>query len=549
MNQNQLQELLYTENPSDTLWAKIHAKLPNYYTYLWLREDGTPYYVGKGHGDRAYRKGCPSRERIIVQDWPSENAAFSAETFLIAYYGRKDLGTGCLRNRTAGGEGVAGHVKSAKEREGISKRNKGNKHCLGRSLSLEHRTNLSAAGKGNKNGLGYRHSANARAKMSIARAGRTRPKSTGKRISEALLGHRTSLETREKISRSQHSRLQRKKNYELLEGSSLLITGGTGFFGQAMAKRALQAEAAEVRIFSRDEYKQEIMRREFSDSRLKFYIGDVREPSSLRDALRGVDNIFHASAMKQVPSCEFFPFEAVRTNILGSENVFTVAQELGIKKVVAMSTDKAVYPVGAMGLSKALMEKLMVAKARSCCKPILCGTRYGNVMASRGSVIPLFIQQIKMGKPITVTNPEMTRFLMSVEEALDLVMYAFQNGRTGDIFVKKAPASTILVLAEAIKELLGASNEIKIIGTRHGEKVYETLVAHEEMSSAEDCGDYFRLPSDARDMNYAAYFSEGTPIKSEEYSSHNTTRLDKNETIALLMQLNCIKEELCGSTS
>jgi UDP-glucose 4-epimerase len=295
----------------------------------------------------------------------------------------------------------------------------------------------------------------------------------------------------------------------LFENKTLLITGGTGSFGNAVLKRFLHTNIKEIRVFSRDEKKQEDMRIEMANNKIKFYIGDVRNYDSINGALDNVDYIFHAAALKQVPSCEFYPMEAVRTNVLGTENVLNAAHANNVKKVICLSTDKAVYPINAMGISKALMEKLMVAKARMSCdqKTTYIGTRYGNVMASRGSVIPLFIKQIRMGQSLTITDPNMTRFLMSLEDAVDLVLYGFNNARQGDIFVQKAPASTILDLAIALKELFNASNEIKIIGTRHGEKLYETLLTREEMSKAEDMGDYFRIVQDERDLNYGKYFS------------------------------------------
>jgi UDP-glucose 4-epimerase len=338
----------------------------------------------------------------------------------------------------------------------------------------------------------------------------------------------------------------------MFEGRTILITGGTGTFGNAVVQRYLKSDIKEIRIFSRDEMKQETMRTEIRDERVKFFIGDVREPSSLFVPMTGTDYVFHAAALKQVPSCEFFPLEAVRTNIIGAENVFSTAVKCGVKNVIALSTDKAVYPISAMGMSKAMMEKLLVAKARSCTDPVFCGTRYGNVMASRGSVIPLFISQIKSGQPITITDPSMTRFMMSIDEAVDLVVYAFQNGRAGDIFIKKAPAATILTVAEALKEMFTAKNEIKIIGTRHGEKQYEMLVTYEEMARAEDLGDYYCVPLDARNLNYSLYCTEGQikrTIDGSEYTSHNTHRLDLKETIDLLSTLKFVKEELCGSTS
>ncbi len=332
----------------------------------------------------------------------------------------------------------------------------------------------------------------------------------------------------------------------------LLITGGTGTFGNAVVRRYLKTDIAEIRIFSRDEKKQDDMRNALRNDRLKFFLGDVREPSSLLAPMRGVDYVFHAAALKQVPSCEFFPLEAVRTNTLGAENVLSAALACGVKNVIVLSTDKAVYPINAMGMSKALMEKLMVAKARMYGDngTVFCGTRYGNVMASRGSVIPLFISQILAGKPLTVTDPNMTRFMMTIEDAVDLVVYAFQNGKPGDIFVQKAPAATILTLAEALKKLFEADSEIQILGTRHGEKLYETLLNREEMAKAEDRGGYYRIPADVRDLNYALYFSQGQVDISfaEEYTSHNTHRMDQTEMIELLLKLDCVQDALNTGT-
>jgi UDP-glucose 4-epimerase len=330
----------------------------------------------------------------------------------------------------------------------------------------------------------------------------------------------------------------------------LLITGGTGSFGNAVLRRFLHTDIKEIRVFSRDEKKQEDMRIELNNSKVKFYIGDVRSIDSINAALDGVDFIFHAAALKQVPSCEFYPMEAVRTNVLGAENVLNAALVNNVKKVITLSTDKAVYPINAMGISKAMMEKLMVAKARMTHKKktVFSGTRYGNVMASRGSVIPLFIKQIREGKPLTVTDPNMTRFLMSLDDAVDLVLYAFSNARQGDIFVQKAPASTILDLAIAVKELFNPDNEIKIIGTRHGEKLYETLLTREELSKAEDMGDYYRIVPDERDLNYGKYFTEGEEQISsiEDYNSHNTQRLTVPEIKQKLLQLEFIQQELRG---
>ena len=326
----------------------------------------------------------------------------------------------------------------------------------------------------------------------------------------------------------------------------LLITGGTGSFGNAVVSHFLHSDFAEIRVFSRDEKKQEDMRVAFKNGKLKFYIGDVREYDSVHDALRGVDYVFHAAALKQVPSCEFYPMEAVRTNVIGAENVMRAAIANGVQRCVVLSTDKAVYPINAMGMSKAMMEKVMVAKARLCDpdKTVLCATRYGNVMASRGSVIPLFLTQLKEGKPLTLTDPLMTRFLMSLEESVDLVLYAFRHALPGDIFVQKAPASTVGDLAQALRELLRRDNPIKVIGTRHGEKLYESLVSREEMARAEDMGGYYRIPADSRDLNYDKYFVEGeTQISQiDDYTSHNTRRLDIAQVKQVLMQLAIVRE-------
>lgn len=326
----------------------------------------------------------------------------------------------------------------------------------------------------------------------------------------------------------------------------LLITGGTGSFGNAVLSRFLQSDFAEIRIFSRDEKKQEDMRIALKSDKVKFYIGDVRDYDSVHDALSGVDYVFHAAALKQVPSCEFYPMEAVKTNVIGAENVMRAAIAQGVSRVVVLSTDKAVYPINAMGMSKAMMEKVMVAKSRLCNpnKTVLSATRYGNVMASRGSVIPLFLQQLQDGKPLTITDPTMTRFLMSLEESVDLVLYAFEHARPGDIFVQKAPASTVGDLAEAMRQLLKKNNEIKIIGTRHGEKLYESLVSREEMARSEDLGGYYRIPADSRDLNYAKYFVEGQTAISEidDYTSHNTRRLNVEEVKQVLLQLDLIRE-------
>lgn len=298
---------------------------------------------------------------------------------------------------------------------------------------------------------------------------------------------------------------------------TLLITGGTGSFGNAVLRRFLSTGVSEIRIFSRDEKKQDDMRHLYADRRLKFHVGDVRNPDSLREAVSGVDYIFHAAALKQVPSCEFYPMEAVRTNVIGTDNLMQAAVDAGVKRVVVLSTDKAAYPINAMGMTKALMEKIMIARSRVAAQRnvVLCGTRYGNVMASRGSVIPLFIRQIEAEHPLTVTEPNMTRFMMNLDGAVDLVLFAFQHGKPGDRFVQKAPAATIAVLAEAVKRLLHDENPIKVIGTRHGEKLYETLLTREEMAHADDMGDYYRIPADNRDLNYDLYFSEGKPGAAE----------------------------------
>jgi len=328
----------------------------------------------------------------------------------------------------------------------------------------------------------------------------------------------------------------------------LLITGGTGSFGNAVTKRFLNTDIKEIRIFSRDEKKQDDMRRIYKNDKLKFYIGDVRDIQSIKNAMHGVDYIFHAAALKQVPSCEFFPLEAVKTNIIGTDNVLTAAIEYGVRKVVCLSTDKAAYPINAMGISKAMMEKVFIAKSKTVDsnRTLICGTRYGNVMASRGSVIPLFIEQIKSGQPLTVTNPDMTRFLMNLDEAVELVLYAFENAEAGDIFVQKSPASTIGDLAQAIKELFNADNAIKIIGTRHGEKRYETLLTKEEYIKAEDMGNYFRVPADKRDLNYDKYFNEGTERLSidVEYNSDNTERLNIEQIKDKLLTVEYVKKEL-----
>jgi len=334
----------------------------------------------------------------------------------------------------------------------------------------------------------------------------------------------------------------------MFKDKTLLITGGTGSFGNAVMKRFLNTDIKEIRIFSRDEKKQDDMRRQYKNDKLKFYIGDVRDLQSIKNAMHGVDYIFHAAALKQVPSCEFFPLEAVKTNILGTDNVLTAAIEYGVKKVICLSTDKAAYPINAMGISKAMMEKVFIAKSRTVDpdKTTICGTRYGNVMASRGSVIPLFIEQIKSGQPLTVTNPNMTRFLMSLEEAVELVIFAFQKAEAGDIMVQKSPASTIGDLAQALKELFNVDNEIKIIGTRHGEKRYETLLTKEEYVKAIDLGKYFRVPADKRDLNYDKYFIEGDQKLSTEveYNSDNTERLNIEQIKEKLLTVEYVRQEL-----
>ncbi|MBD9663185.1 polysaccharide biosynthesis protein [Variovorax sp. VRV01] len=330
-----------------------------------------------------------------------------------------------------------------------------------------------------------------------------------------------------------------------LAGKTLLISGGTGSFGNAVLKRFLGVDVSEIRIFSRDEKKQDDMRRRYSNAKLKFYIGDVRDARSVEQAMRGVDFVFHAAALKQVPSCEFYPMQAVRTNVLGTENVLEAAIRAGVNRVVCLSTDKAVYPINAMGISKAMMEKVMVAASRNLesTNTVICGTRYGNVMASRGSVIPLFVEQVLAGKPITVTDPSMTRFMMTLEDAVELVLHAFEYGNNGDIFVQKAPAATVQVLAQAILEVMRKpDHEVREIGTRHGEKLYEALLSREEMACAEDQGDYYRVPPDGRDLNYAKYVEEGEEritrsTHGEDYNSHNTTRLDVEGMKALLLKL------------
>jgi len=338
---------------------------------------------------------------------------------------------------------------------------------------------------------------------------------------------------------------------------TLLITGGTGSFGNAVLKKFLNTEILEIRIFSRDEKKQDDMRKLFNHPKLKFYIGDVRDARSVNSAMRGVDFVFHAAALKQVPSCEFYPMQAVRTNVLGTENVLEAAILHGVKRVVCLSTDKAVYPINAMGISKAMMEKVMVAASRNLenTNTIICGTRYGNVMASRGSVIPLFVEQVLAGKPITVTDPEMTRFMMTLEDAVELVLHAFEHGNNGDIFVQKAPAATVKVLTQAILEAMGKpDHEVCEIGTRHGEKLYEALLSREEMACAEDQGDYYRVPPDGRDLNYAKFVEEGEQritrsTHGEDYNSHNTNRLDIEGMKSLLLKLDFMQGVVRGETA
>ena len=332
----------------------------------------------------------------------------------------------------------------------------------------------------------------------------------------------------------------------MFRGKTLLITGGTGSFGNAVLDKFLNTDIAQIRIFSRDEKKQDDMRKQYSNDKLKFYIGDVRDKRSVDYAMTGVDYVFHAAALKQVPSCEFYPMEAVKTNVMGTENVLDSAIEAGVKRVICLSTDKAVYPINAMGISKALMEKVMVAKSRNSDGTVICATRYGNVMASRGSVIPLFINQIRTGRAITVTDPNMTRFLMSLDEAVELVLYAFKRAKPGDIFVQKAPACTVEILAMAVRELFEAKNDIKVIGTRHGEKLYETLLTREEMATAIDLPGYFRILPDNRDLNYEKYFSEGEELPEEEmdYNSHNTERLGLEQVKAKLLTLEYVQNEI-----
>ena len=337
----------------------------------------------------------------------------------------------------------------------------------------------------------------------------------------------------------------------MFDHKTLLITGGTGSFGNAVLQRFLATDIAEIRIFSRDEKKQDDLRKKFSDDKLKFYIGDVRDPQSILNAMRGVDYVFHAAALKQVPSCEFHPMEAVKTNVMGTENVLEAAIECGVKRVICLSTDKAVYPINAMGISKAMMEKVMVAKSRNLenTGTVICGTRYGNVMASRGSVIPLFVSQWLAGRPLTITDPQMTRFMMTLEDAVELVLYAFHHGANGDIFVQKAPAATIEVLSEALLQLLKhPAHPVDIIGTRHGEKLFETLLSREEMACAEDLGGYYRVPPDLRDLNYGKFVERGERSISvaEDYNSHNTRRLDVEGMKQLLLKLKFIQDLIAG---
>lgn len=336
----------------------------------------------------------------------------------------------------------------------------------------------------------------------------------------------------------------------MFKGKTLLITGGTGSFGNTVLKGFLNTDIKEIRIFSRDEKKQDDMRKYYNNSKLKFYIGNVRDYNSVADAMRGVDYVFHAAALKQVPSCEFYPMEAVKTNVFGTDNVLTAAINAGVKKVICLSTDKAAYPINAMGMSKAMMEKVATSKGRNLDESkdtVICVTRYGNVMASRGSVIPLFIEQMKNNHPITVTDPNMTRFMMSLDQAVDLVLFAFKHGRMGDLFIQKSPAATVEVLAEAMRNLFKKPNhEIKVIGTRHGEKLYETLMTKEERVRAEDMGDYFRISPDGRDLNYSKYFEDGQDVitEAEEYNSHNTYRLNEKELEEMLLNLSEIQEDL-----
>ena len=340
-----------------------------------------------------------------------------------------------------------------------------------------------------------------------------------------------------------------KENHSMLKGKKLLITGGTGSFGNAVLKRFLDTDVEEIRIFSRDEKKQVDMRRVYQNDKIQYYIGDVRDLNSIRQAMYDIDYVFHAAALKQVPNCEFFPLEAVKTNVLGTDNVLTAAIDSGVKKVICLSTDKAAYPVNAMGASKALMEKVFIARARTVSpdRTLICGTRYGNVMCSRGSVIPLFIEQIKAGKPLTVTNPNMTRFMMSLEEAVDLVLFTFAHAQSGDIMVQKAPACTIGILAQALQELFGVKNEIQVIGVRHGEKLYETLLTKEECVNAVDMGNFYRVPMDKRKLNYTRYQMEErqeAPLMLEEFDSNNTVQLTVEQVKEHLLKLSFVQEEL-----
>lgn len=343
----------------------------------------------------------------------------------------------------------------------------------------------------------------------------------------------------------------------MFKDKTLLITGGTGSFGNAVLRRFLSSDLREIRIFSRDEKKQDDMRKHFNHPKLKFYIGDVRDARSVATAMRGVDHVFHAAALKQVPSCEFHPMEAVRTNVMGTENVLEAAIAARVGRVVCLSTDKAVYPINAMGISKAMMEKVMVAASRNLegTGTVICGTRYGNVMASRGSVIPLFVEQVRSGKPITITDPAMTRFMMTLADAVDLVMYAFEHGHNGDIFVQKAPAATVEVLTQALLQLMGATEHpVRVMGSRHGEKLYEALLSREEMACAQDLGDYYRVPPDGRDLNYAKYVDEGEErltqaLHADEYHSHNTTRLDVEGMKALLLKLDFMQRIARGEAA
>lgn len=343
----------------------------------------------------------------------------------------------------------------------------------------------------------------------------------------------------------------------MFKNKTLIITGGTGSFGNAVLRKFLDTDIAEIRVFSRDEKKQDDMRKRYAHPKLKFHIGDVRDRSSLRAAMRGVDYVFHAAALKQVPSCEFYPMEAVRTNVIGTENVLEESIAAGIKRVVCLSTDKAVYPINAMGISKAMMEKVMVATSRNLegTNTVICGTRYGNVMASRGSVIPLFVDQVSSGNPVTITDPSMTRFMMTLEDAVDLVLYAFEHGNNGDIFVQKAPAATVEVLAKAILELMKRPNHpVHVMGTRHGEKLYEALLSREEMATAQDMGEYFRVPADGRDLNYAKFVDQGEhkltqTAHGEDYNSHNTQRLDVEGMKRLLLKLDFMQKIARGENA